>query len=155
MTKDDLAAVEAIAAVVHPGYPEALEVFAERLSVYPAGCWVLLDAEGQVVGYALTHPWVYGQPPKLNILLGAIPAQADTYYLHDVALLPAARGRGAVRMVLKDVVAQADLAGQGNLSLVSVNESRPIWERCGFRLAGDVTPDLSSYGGDACFMTRP
>ncbi len=154
MRQSDLAAVLAVADVVHPGYPEDAAVFAERLALHGAGCLVLTDAAGRVAGYTLTHPWRYGVPPKLNTLLRAIPADADTYYLHDIALLPAARGAGAATALLDILSAHARELGLTRTSLVAVNASRPIWERRGFAVADDAHPDLSSYGGEAWFMVR-
>ena len=43
MRAANLAAVERIAEIVHPAYPESEEVPAERLTLFPAGC---LIAEG-------------------------------------------------------------------------------------------------------------
>lgn len=154
MRAADLAAVSRAAAAIHPGYPEADAVFAERLELCPEGCRVLDDG-GALAGYALTHPWRYGRPPKLDTLLGAIPADADTWYLHDVALLPGARGRGASAAIVGLVADRARARGLGNLSLVAVNCSRPVWEARGFAVAADAAPDLSSYGGVAWFMSRP
>lgn len=153
MRAADLAALSAAAAAIHPGYPESDAVFAERLTLAPEGCHVLDDG-GALAGYALTHPWRYGEPPKLDTLLGAIPADADTWYLHDVALLPHARGRGASAAIVGIVAALAAERGLASLSLVAVNHSRPIWEARGFAVAADAAPDLSSYGGVAWFMAR-
>ncbi|WP_337996886.1 GNAT family N-acetyltransferase [Oleispirillum naphthae] len=154
MTEDDLAAVRQIAGTVHPDYPEDAAVFAERLALYPAGCRLFADAEGRAAGYALTHPWRHGAPPKLDTLLGAIPADADTYYLHDIALLPWTRGRGAATGLLADLARLAREEGFARMSLVAVNASRPVWERRGFSVDAETAADLASYGGEAWFMTR-
>jgi len=153
MASADLDAVLAAAAVIHPGYPEDRAVFAERLALCPEGCRVLAQA-GELVGYAVTHPWQYGHPPKLDTLLGALPSAPDTYYFHDIALLPQARGRGASRVVVAELAGLAERLGLATVSLVAVNASRPIWESQGFRVATDATPDLGSYGGEAWFMAR-
>ena len=92
MRHSDLAMVEAIAGRVHPGLPEAAAVFAERLTLFPDGCFLLEDQTGGTsLGYAVTHPGLIGHAPPLNSLLGALPDRADCLYLHDVALLPATR----------------------------------------------------------------
>lgn len=153
MVAGDLDAVLDAAAIIHPGYPEDRAVFAERLALWPEGCRIL-DADGTVGGYALTHPWRYGTPPKLDTLLGALPAEPDTYYLHDIALLARARGQGAARRLVDDLAALAARSGLPTLSLVAVNASRPIWEAQGFAVADDAAPDLASYGGEAWFMVR-
>lgn len=153
MIPADLDAVLAAAAIIHPGYPEDRAVFAERLALWPEGCRVL-ERAGALAGYAVTHPWRYGQPPKLDTLLGGLAADADTYYFHDIALLPDARGRGASRAVVADFAGMAERLGFASISLVAVNASRPIWEAQGFGVATDAAPDLGSYGGEAWFMVR-
>ena len=94
MTAGDLPLVERIAEVVHPDYPESGEVPAERLSLFPAGCLIAENGQGAVLGYAVSHPGRLGRPPALDSLLGRISPDADCLYLHDVALLPEARGLG-------------------------------------------------------------
>lgn len=153
MTAADLDAVLAAAAVIHPGYPEDRSVFAERLALWPEGCRVLAQG-GDLAGYAITHPGVYGDPPKLDTLLGQLSRNADTYYFHDIALMPGMRGRGAARVLVAGLAALAGRLGFATLSLVAVNGSRPIWEAQGFGVATDAAPDLGSYGGDAWFMVR-
>lgn len=154
MGEGDLPAVGAIAARVHPDYPEDDAIFAERLRLYPAGCRVL-DLDGRAAGYALSHPWVSG-PPRLNTLLGALPAAPVTLYIHDVALLPAARGCGAAPRLLGQLAELARTAGLTSLSLVAVNGSAAFWERQGFGLVRDpaVEQELRSYDPAPCFMAR-
>src|SRR3546814_16514887 len=84
------------------------------------------------MGYVVSHPAVFGQPPKLNRLLGAIPAQADCYYIHDLALAPAARGRGATRDIVARIGTVAARLGYGRTRLVAVNASTPFWPTRGF-----------------------
>lgn len=99
MREDDLHAVGAIAARVHPDYPDKRAVLAECPRLYPAGCHVLVFT-GQAAGYAISHPWAAVRQPCLNSLLGALPADVLTLYLHDLALLPTACGAGAASRVL-------------------------------------------------------
>lgn len=155
MTPQDLSRVAALADAIHPAYPEDPAVFAERLRLYPHGCHVLAGA-GDLIGYALTHPWRMAEPPPLNARLGAIPQDASTYYVHDVALLPAARGRGYASQLVGLLARHARAAGFGNLSLVAVNGSGGFWERLGFRASAVPGLDgkLSSYGSDAMLMVR-
>lgn len=157
MTPVDLDAVQAIAGVVHPDYPESPRVFAERLALFPAGCLVLQDRErSQVVGYAISHPWHQGQPPALDALLGALPPDASTYYLHDIALMPAARGQGAPSSLLTVLLKQARAAGLDEVSLVAVNGSRAYWQAQGFEVRNlpALAGKLLSYDAEACFMRR-
>ena len=136
MGQGDLPAVSAIAALVHPDYPEDGAVFAERLRLYPAGCR-MLEFGGWAAGYAISHPWVFGRPPRLNTLLGALPADPATLYLHDVALLAAARGAGAASRLLGQLAELARITGLPSLSLVAVNGSAAFWGRQGFGVVQD------------------
>jgi GNAT superfamily N-acetyltransferase len=155
LTAHDLAEVEAIAALVHPLFPEDPAVFAERQRLYPQGTR-LLEIDGKPAGYILSHPWRFGALPELNALLGAIPADADTYYLHDLALLPRARGTGAAAMIVGDMLRHARAAGLASASLVAVNNSLPFWYKHGFRevAAPALTDKLNSYEDAARYMTR-
>ena len=156
LTTLDLPAVEAIAAAVHPDFPEDAMVLAERQLLYPAGTR-LLELGGVPSGYVLTHPWRFRQLPALNSLLGAIPADADTYYLHDLALLPTARGTGAAGAVVTDIISYAHSEGFATMSLVAVNGSVPFWRRHGFVVAEapELAHKLLSYEDAARFMVRP
>lgn len=155
MTKEDLADVQVLADTIHIDHPEDKSVFAERLRLYPQGCAVL-EIDGRLIGYALTHPWNFGEPPALNSQLERIPSNPTTYYVHDVALLPEARGRGYAMQIGDWLVRHAEREAFSNLSLVAVNGSQPFWEKLGFRVT--VVPGLESkllsYGPDAVLMMR-
>lgn len=155
MTTIDLPDVEAIAAEVHPAFPEDMAVFVERQRLYPDGAR-LLEFDGVASGYILSHPWRFGDLPALNSLLGAIPADADTYYLHDLALLPSARGTGAAAMIVGEILRHVRLRGLPGVSLVAVNGSLPFWHKHGFRpvdLPG-LAAKLQSYEATARLMVR-
>ncbi|KFG66615.1 GNAT family N-acetyltransferase [Microvirga sp. BSC39] len=155
MTPQDLTQVQALADAIHVSHPEDPEVLAERQRLYPKGCFMLVDDE-RAIGYALTHPWRFAEPPCLNRLLGAIPSPATTYYIHDVALLPAARGKGYAAQITSLLVGHARKAGFDNLSLVAVNKSQVFWEKAGFREVAvpGLGAKLASYGPDAALMVR-
>lgn len=154
-TENDLAAVVAIADVVHVNYPEDAATIADRLRLYPAGC-ALLELDGKPAGYTLTHPWRYGAPPTLNMMLGAIPERPTTYYIHDLALLPQTRGTGAGAAMAEAIVAHARETGHDNASLVAVNSSVPFWSRVGFEVVHEpaLAAKLLTYDADARFMVR-
>ena len=155
LTTLDLPAVEAIAAAVHPDFHEDAAVFAERQRLYPDGAR-LLELGGRPSGYILSHPWRFKSLPALNSLLGAIPPDADTYYLHDLALLPAARGTGAAAMIVGDILNHARARGFPNVSLVAVNGSQPFWYKHGFRplIVPELADKLRSYEDAARFMVK-
>lgn len=155
MQPADLPAVNALAALIHPSYPEEAAVFAERLRLYPRGCRVL-ERDGELAAYVVSHPWVDRAPPPLNTLLGELPAKPTTYYLHDLALLPEARGSGAAVEVVTSLAEQARVERLPSLSLIAVNGSAGFWRRQGFEAVPDGLPaeKLRSYGDDAQFMIR-
>jgi ribosomal protein S18 acetylase RimI-like enzyme len=155
MTAADLPSVLAVAAQVHPGYPEDEAVFSERLALSAQGC-LCLEETGRVGGYVVSHPWLLGQVPALNSLLGALPDSADTYYIHDLALLPQLRGSGAANEIVAQLVQHARGAGFASMALAAVNGSAGFWRRHGFRETHDASLDrkLASYDDAARYMVR-
>ncbi len=155
MLPADLGAVSAIAAAVHPGFPERLVVFAERLALSPGGC-LIAEADGRAAGYAIAHPWRHRAPPPLDSLLGALPTDADTFYIHDIALMPVLRGTGAGSAIAAILLDRARAVGLPRASLVAVNGSAPFWQRQGFLPVEDaaLSAKLASYGTDAAYMAR-
>ncbi len=155
MTASDIAAVDAIAAVIHAALPEHAFVFAERQRLYPEGCF-LLEVAGTPAGYVISHPWHYLQPPSLNTLLEQIPEPASTYYIHDLALLPSARRTGAGSEIAATLIAHARAAGLSNASLIAVYDAAPFWRRHGFHPVDvpALSGKLAGYGAEACMMTR-
>lgn len=155
MAPSDIDGVCGIADVVHPNYPEDRGVFEDRLANCPEGCRVL-EQGNRILGYVLSHPWRFGRPPKLNQPLGALPPQPDTYYIHDVALLPETRGIGAASPLIEALAALAAERGLPTMSLIAVNGSEGFWRRHGFRRLVDpaIERTLASYDADACFMVR-
>lgn len=143
MRADDLAAVNAVADVVHVNYPEDPAVFANRLELFPAGCR-MAEEDGQVLGYCIAHPGTVGEPPPLDTVLPALPAGADCLYIHDVALLPAARGRhlGVALARLMEDVARAH--GFDRIALTAVNNSDGFWGALGYEIR--PCAKLASYG---------
>lgn len=155
MRADDLVTVKALSDRVHAGLPERAEVLAEKFSLFPAGAFVLARADA-CVGYALAHAWRLDSVPALDTLLGALPAEADCLYLHDVAILADARGHGAARVLVDQLVAVAQAHGLRMLALTSVYGTDVFWATCGFveRALPDMDAEFASYGGPARYMTR-
>ncbi|PYI34403.1 acyl-CoA N-acyltransferase [Aspergillus indologenus CBS 114.80] len=152
----DLPALTTIANAIHQTLPERPEIFAERIRLCPAGCWGL-DAEnnGQLVGYAISHPIRAGQPPALDTLLGRIAPDADQYYIHDVAILPGVRGRGLAAEGVRRLLEVGDR--YETTGLVSVYGTERFWGRFGFgavEVGEELRAKLGGYGGDAVFLVR-
>ena len=155
MTPADISEVAAIAAVVHPAFFEETAVFAERQRLFPQGT-LLLERAGRASGYVLSHPWRRGELPPLNSLLGRIPEDASNYYIHDLALLPEARGSRAAGALVDSLTALARKLGFPALSLAAVNGSRGFWERQGFRVVErpHLAAKLASYEAAAVLMEK-
>jgi GNAT superfamily N-acetyltransferase len=151
----DLEAISVIAARIHPDLPERPEVLAEKMRLYPDGCRVLA-ASDEVAGYGLAHPWMQQHVPPLDGFLHRLPDTADCLYVHDVAVLPDHRS-GVARAYVETIEGLARSSGIATLALVSVYETRALWERLGFR---PVAPDaalrakLTPYGASATYMLR-
>jgi GNAT superfamily N-acetyltransferase len=148
MRIDDLDAVSELADAIHSSYPEDPTVFAERLRLYPDGCFVLVVDE--VKGYAISHPWA-GEPPQLNALLRAMPSNSDTYYLHDIALHPSVRAKGHAKEIVEEIVQRVS-AQYRNITAVAVEGTLPLWHRMGFEATG---VPVCSFGPGARHIVRP
>ena len=155
MTGYDLDAVAEIAGKVHPDFYEAPEVLTERQRLYHHGAY-LLEVNERPAGYILSHPWRFGTLPSLNTLLGDLPDGSDTYYIHDLALLPVARRVGAASYITNALSKHARAHGFPTMSLVAVNGSQGFWERHEFEVVDipELFPKLLSYESEARLMVR-
>lgn len=157
LTENDLPGLMKVQQEAYPWHQEGPEVFRDRMRLYPSGCMGLDDEKGGgLVGYILSHPWTAEDPPALDSPLGALPEKPSTYYLHDLALLKTAHGKGLGARLVRHLTEHAGVIGFTTMSLIAVNKSAPFWERQGFkaRLVPKLTPKLATYGVDAVFMTR-
>lgn len=161
MAEDDLDGVVAVARLAFPDHFENRACFAERRGLYPAGCFVLAHDEAAggaaVRGYLVAYPWRRDAAPALNALIGALPAEADILYLHDLALHPEARGGGRTRPIVERLAGQARAEGWPAIALVAVNDAAPFWEGLGFRTRESeaLGAKLAGYGPGARYMVRP
>lgn len=155
MHRNDLARVYEIGCIVHPDYPEDEAVFSDRLEVYPQGCFVLQADEG-LIGYAISHPWQAFAIPALNVELRSLPENAQSYYLHDIALMPQARSGGRASSVVAKMAEQAKSEEFAAMALVAVNGSQGFWERQGFQVTQrpELVEKLQTYSDDARYMVR-
>lgn len=149
MLDSDLPTVKSISDAVHGSYTEDKAIYAERLALYPFGCQIF-ERDGISLGYFIAHPWRHEAPPPLNAKLGALPADADVYYLHDIALLPAARGNGGGKAAIARVVKDAIAGGFERIRLVAINGAVDFWVSQGFT----HLPNIGSYGAETYLMQR-
>lgn len=152
----DLGLIDKIGDSIHTNLPERPEVFAEKLSLFPGGCYVL-SLGNTIVGYGVSHPWLLNDIPPLDSLLHTLPPSSNCLYVHDVAVLPRWRGRSASAQLIKIYRECAVEIGLSYLALVSVYGTQALWNRHGFKETDDdrLIPKLSSYGPTAQYMVAP
>lgn len=156
MKPSDLDGVVEVARSAFPDHFEDRACFAERLELYPRGCFTLDEAASRVVGYLIAYPWIARSAPPLNSLIGALPSPPDVLYLHDLALRPEAQGQGHTRTVVDLLVAQAREDRWTAIALVAVNRASDFWAAMGFEAVRDagLQEKLASYGAGAEYMMR-
>ena len=153
-TFDDIEDILAVADKIHPELPESESIFVERVKLFPKGCLTLVE-DGQICGYAVSHPIRNGQPPALNSLLGEIAPDADQYYIHDVAVLPSIRGRGLAAQAVNRLLEIG--RRYPTTCLVSVYGTTSFWGRFGFiseAVDTALSEKLRNYGEDAVYLAR-
>jgi hypothetical protein len=149
MRPADAAVAAGLANSVHLSYPEDATVIHDRLAIYPRGCFVLDDGAA-LCGYLISHPWIQRNLPALNVTLRGLPAAPDCYYLHDLALLEAVRGRGHALSAVDLVVKEAKACGLKTILLMAVGDAHGYWERAGFEPCPGDRPDRAKgYGEEA------
>lgn len=147
--------VNEIADEIHASLPERPEVLEEKCRLFPEGCRVLVR-DDRVVGYAFSHPWLFGRIPPLDDFLWALPEAPTCLYLHDIVVLPEARGQKASERFLNGLESLAHQMSVGHLTLVSVYRTDALWSRHGFEVTkkSELEEKLQSYGPTAKYMTR-
>jgi GNAT superfamily N-acetyltransferase len=154
-TSTDLDAISAIGNRIHAALPERPEVFAEKVQLFPEGCFSLAR-NATIVGYGFSHPWGLNSVPPLDAFLGKLPAASHCLFVHDVVVLPSARGRDAAGELMSILAGVARQRGLAFLALVSVYGTHPLWARHGFEVVADanLARELASYGSMAQYMRR-
>lgn len=146
-----------ILAAEHTAYldvaPETEEVLKSKWRATPDTCLVSVDKAGRVEAYVLAHAWHEEKPPALFQPLPPVADNADTLYLHDLAVHAAARGMGLGDLLAGELLRRAKILGFRRITLVAVQGSTGFWQRQGF--AEDTRVAVSrSYGDDAVFMQQ-
>ena len=149
----DVDDVNAIACSIHPDLPERPEVFAEKLRLFPQGCRKLVGGR-RIAGYGISHPWVLRAVPPLDKFLHCLPDRPQCLFIHDVAVLPDARGKGAAAEFVLYVKGIARSRSIPSVALVSVYDTDALWKGLGFHVVQDpeLETKLASYGPAAKYM---
>jgi N-acetylglutamate synthase-like GNAT family acetyltransferase len=157
MTAADIAEVQRISDLIHPDYPERDDVVTEKLMLSPSTHFMAVDEGAVVRGYAVAYPWIVNDMPQLDVFIRKLPENATVLYIHDVALLPSARGGLLVPDLLQRLSKAARSQGLTGFTLSAMYGSEAAWFRHGFwrvQATGKLVDQLSPYG-PAVFMSRP
>ena len=150
----DLKAAAALGDRIHRDYPEDFHVVRRRFELYPSGFYALKN--DALVGYAVFHPWRSGRPPMLNQYLSALPDGADCIHLHDIVVAEPHRGNGHSRRFMAILDDHAKDHRYAAITLVAVSGAEGVWERFGFREAGDreARSACLSYSSNSVYMVK-
>lgn len=151
----DLPRLDAIGKVLHPLFPERLEVIEERFNLFPQGFMKLCDKSGQMVGYGIGYPWLLPLIGPIDAFIGTLPKTPDCLYIHDVALLPVAQGKRLAGACIGHMSQVASDLGVECLSLLSVYGTAQAWQRYGFKViySEELEAGRAKYGADARYMS--
>jgi len=157
MRADDLDAVLAIQLACYgAGFVEDGVLIARRLATAPHTGWVA-EHGGGVRAYLAGYPSVIGKLTPLHGEFEVAP-DADSLYLHDLAVHPEASGLGLGPRLVRHAWAHAMQAGWRHSTLVSVQASVGFWERQGYVAAQPAGIDqqarLATYPGASVYMAR-
>jgi GNAT superfamily N-acetyltransferase len=153
MHESDLDAVLAVQAACYPpAMQEAADVVLGRMRASPDTVLVARAGAG-VEGYLFAYPARRGKVTPLGGAF-ALPPDADTLYLHDLAVAPRVAGQGVARRLVGRVLAHGAGRGLAWSALVSVQDSRRFWESMGYACVPIGAGTLAGYPPDALYMTR-
>ncbi|MDZ4784956.1 MAG: GNAT family N-acetyltransferase [bacterium] len=134
---------------------ESIDAFASKLNASPETCFVIKNGTA-VTGYLITLPCTKDTLPALNSDRFSVPEDADTLYVHDLAMKPESVGKGEATKLVQHALNKAAEMGLTEACLIAVQSSSGYWSRFGFKVVDDLSPEfkakLSSYGEDAVFM---
>ncbi|WP_395008102.1 GNAT family N-acetyltransferase [Undibacterium sp.] len=136
------------------GIPESRASLCAKLVASPASCFVAVVGE-DVVAYLIALPWLSQAPPALHAPACEVPAYPDCIYLHDLSVLPAARGTGIAGLLIAHFFVYCRQSGMTKATLVAVQSSAIFWRGFGFNkleLDLGLTKKLATYGHGAEFL---
>ena len=104
------------------------------------------------MGYLFCHPWHSDTPPALGKKLAQLPANADRFYIHDLAILPAGRGKKLADQLIEHALQWAKQSQFNQAMLVAVLGADAFWRKHQF--SSKPSTQLSGYGEGAVCMQR-
>ncbi len=132
LTSGDIAELHRVEAETYiAALHETDEAFLRLIELFPEGAIGFFDAEG-LCAYAFAVPTRAGETLTLGQPLERIAADADTFYIHDVAVSRRCRGRGLARRLIEQLLDLARARRFTRSELVSVQGSAAFWQKFGF-----------------------
>lgn len=159
MLPADLDAVLRVQAACYPApMQEPAAVLHARLRAAGETCAVAsahraAGGDSAIGGYLFAYPSRLGRVTDLGAPFEVAP-QADTLYLHDLAVGPDALGRGLARRLVGHVLSVGRARGLAHSALVSVQDSAGFWHGLGYRAAATADSGLLTYPPGALYMAR-
>ncbi|HEY0844873.1 MAG TPA: GNAT family N-acetyltransferase [Noviherbaspirillum sp.] len=151
--------LDAIHAIQEEAYPpmmqEPLDVIHRRLAVAHDTCWIALDDAGPC-GYLFAYPSTRGAITSLGGDF-VISTDADTLYLHDLAVSRRMAGQGVSVALCRLAMEAAVMRKLRYLALVAVKGARGYWARLGFEPGepgAQCVDVLQAYPEGALYMSR-
>lgn len=136
---------------------ETDQVIHARFAQAPDTSWVV-ERDGEVCGYLVGYQSTLGDVTPLGNEFSHKP-QANTLYLHDLAISGSAKGFGLGLVVVNYALREARQRQLEHAALVSVQNSKVFWEKLGFvvnctKLSQAQQQNLETYAGPAFYMAR-
>ncbi len=135
--------------------PESLESLQAKILASPSTCLIAESSVG-AVGYLIAVPILYPCLPALNAPTFELSADADTLYIHDLAIDNAGRGTGVAQALVGASFDAAKRSGLSRACLVAIQNSQKFWEQFRFEKVAEpsdgLIPKLASYGAGAKLM---
>ena len=119
-------------------------------------CFVAVK-DSKILGYTLALPMRTGEILPLNDTEYTIPADADSIYLHDMAVSPSARKLGVAPALMNALFEVAKMKGFATTYLIAVSGAATYWSRHGFEAVEVdevMKQSLAKYGDDAVYMVK-
>jgi predicted N-acetyltransferase YhbS len=155
MLPSDMDSIMQIQALCYSGdIPESRHAISAKLQASPTTCFVAQDGS-QIIAYLIAVPWLTQAPPNLNAPTCVLPAYPDCLYLHDLSVVPSARGSKIGSTLVARLFDLCRLLSHSQMSLVAVQNSAAYWRRFGFasQILNSLLRDkLASYGEGSEFM---
>lgn len=152
--------LDAVMRVQEQCYPPSMQepraIVLSRIRAAGDTSFVACGADG-LHAYVFAYPSTLGKVTRLDSAF-AVAARPDTLYVHDLAVSPAALGKGLAKALVARLFETARGQGLTHSALVSVQESEQFWTALGYASAeprdAAALAALASYPGRAAYMAR-